>query len=242
MSLDLERSSSEWVNIGNNLLTTQNVPGVTICGWAIPESTSSFGSAHSFIASSIGTSTTSSRVLIFQSVASPSLWSCGGRRLDTDGFSALFDNAVSVANLVHVGAVFDFANSSLVFYENGVSVASSSPGWGGNTSNTAGQRTALGANDDGGSEYYDGRIQDLRMYNRALSAGEMGTIYAARGHDNLLYGLIHRWKLMELSPGTSASLANSIRDACIGERHGSPNNTPTYREALVSVRRRRRAA
>ncbi len=47
-------------------------------------------------------------------------------------------------------------------------------------------------------EYFNGLLEDMRIYNRVLSAAEIATIYAQRGSDNILYGLLNRWVMNEL--------------------------------------------
>jgi hypothetical protein len=40
-----------------------------------------------------------------------------------------------------------------------------------------------------------GILEDVRMYNRVLSAGEIKTLYACHGTDGIISGLLHRWIL-----------------------------------------------
>jgi hypothetical protein len=42
---------------------------------------------------------------------------------------------------------------------------------------TAGMQTVIGAVDDGTWQNFDGEIDDVRIYDRALSPAEIGTLY-----------------------------------------------------------------
>jgi len=57
----------------------------------------------------------------------------------------------------------------------------------------------------GGDEFFDGAIADVRVYSRELSIEEIQTIYEARGKDSVVDSLEGRWKLNDLSIGTSMS-------------------------------------
>jgi hypothetical protein len=84
---------------------------------------------------------------------------------------------------------------------------------------------------------FDGIIDDVRIYNRNLSAAEMATIFAARGHDAIVDGLVSRWLMNEKAPGATASGASSIKDIGPGGNHGSPVGTVTYAESQLSIMR-----
>lgn len=45
----------------------------------------------------------------------------------------------------------------------------------------------------GASETNNGRVFDMRWYNRALSQPEIETIFNLRGRDNIVFGMIGRW-------------------------------------------------
>lgn len=53
------------------------------------------------------------------------------------------------------------------------------------------------------SNFFTGKLEDIRIYNRVLSLAEVQTIHALRGVDNITYGLLHRWPLNELPIGSS---------------------------------------
>jgi hypothetical protein len=92
------------------------------------------------------------------------------------------------------------------------------------------------------AEHFDGILEDVRIYNRVLSANEALTIYAAQGSDGIVDGLVHRWIMNEGASGTTVSGASSVRDIVdASQLHGTPTGTPVYREDF-RTRWRRRAA
>jgi len=65
-------------------------------------------------------------------------------------------------------------------------------------------------------------LADQRIYNRALSAGEILTMYACKGHDRNLNGLVARYLSNEKASGTNAGvLANAIKDVSYFQNHAS---------------------
>jgi hypothetical protein len=103
-------------------------------------------------------------------------------------------------------------------------------------------------------DFFDGQVQDLRVYNRELSVPELQAIYMSRGKDGIVRGLQGRWPFTDgaigSSPastfvsdeednvGSAASIALSIPTnsdgdlllACIcpgGDASGTPANVTT---------------
>jgi len=85
---------------------------------------------------------------------------------------------------------------------------------------------------------HHGLIEDARVYKRSLPFSEIETIYAARGSDNIVYGIESRWRLGEGAPGVVVpATAGTIKDL-IGNHHGTQSGDPTFAEGYC---RRRRA-
>ena len=82
----------------------------------------------------------------------------------------------------------------------------------------SGQTMTIGLDTAGGA-YFNGKLDDVRVYNRALSAGEIADIYNM-GIPNINSGLIGWWKLDEAS-GTSA--ADSSGNAITGTLVNTPS-------------------
>lgn len=81
-------------------------------------------------------------------------------------------------------------------------------------------------------------ISDLRFYDRVLPLAEVQTIYAGRGVDPILDGLIHRFLFDEAAPGVALSGAGAILNEVDGGFTMTPTNTPTAAESpLAQIRR-----
>ena len=88
-----------------------------------------------------------------------------------------------------------------------------------------------------GDEYYDGFIEDMRIYNRVLSANEIATIYGCNGLDVIVHGLLHRWIMSEGPIDVAASGAGLIKDLAIGQLNMTPNNSPIYSGTQMKYKR-----
>jgi len=87
------------------------------------------------------------------------------------------------------------------------------------------------------ARYFHGLIDDARVYNRALSANEIKTIYYCAGTDAIVQGLVHRSLLNEKNDGATASGAGTVKELSTYLDHGTASNTPTYRNTVLKTRR-----
>ena len=93
-------------------------------------------------------------------------------RAEGAGLITASGNTILNANqLYHVVGTYDGNNTR--FYLNGVEDATPASGSGNMTNNSA--NLEIGRRDDG--YYFPGKIDDVRIYNRALSAADIQTIY-----------------------------------------------------------------
>lgn len=237
MALDFEDINEQSIQLGTALVSLQNVAGATLMCWAIPEVTAIEQFLMRF---SINGSATNSRAHI--SRLANDAWRAGGRRTDLDLFSSA-DSAANTAltgTLYHVCARLDYVNGTLQLFINGVLVTNTNVLlWNGNSSNTTSAAASLGEANNG-ANFYDGIMDDARVYNRALSAQEIQNIYYSRGKDSNVLGLVHRWTFREDSSGDAATGAGSTKDKGTGVLNGTPSNSPVFTGCLVSHRRRRR--
>lgn len=81
--------------------------------------------------------------------------------------------------------------------------------------------------------YFDGIIEDVRFYNRLLSAEEIETIYACNGTDGIRYGLRNRWMMNEGAPGVAVT--SSIDE--VGTLDLTVSGTPAYDYEEITARR-----
>jgi hypothetical protein len=89
----------------------------------------------------------------------------------------------------------------------------------------------------GGGGAYDGMLDDVRIYDRAMSAAEIATVYASRGNDGILHGLVARYLMREASVGTAATVAGSVKDLTKNSLHLNPSASPVYAESRLMTRR-----
>ncbi len=157
-------------------------------------------------------------------------------RLKTGGtVTTHFENTSTLhtGQLYHIGVVY--TGSNIIFYRDGQQTGSSSKG--GIIDTDASVETWIGDNPGTHRKEFDGEISDVRLYERALSAEEMQTIYALKGKDGIYRGLKHRWTLDESGEGVLATGADTVRDH-IGNQAGTPNSSPTYRGNEITPYRR----
>ena len=99
---------------------------------------------------------------------------------------------LNVGQWYHVAMVYDRSSltNDTIFYIDGVAatVTENSAPTGSNTSDGSAD-LLIGA--DGGGNNFDGAMDDIRIYNRALSAAEIGELYAGCEEGHLIYNEDH---------------------------------------------------
>lgn len=149
------------------------------------------------------------------------------------------DNTTIVRNTwYHVAITYDRTNvaNDPIIYRNGTSinvVESNAPV--GTADDNSGNSMYIGKKEDS-TLYFDGTLDDIRIYDRLLSAEEILTIYTARATDNIVYGLVGRWMPNELAPG--ATVLSVIDLSPTGVSPGTPENAPVYAEGILGSRHR----
>lgn len=119
-----------------------------------------------------------------------------------DQESVSSNTTIALDTWFHVG--MDFNDIDINFYLNGVIDASSNqPG----TLFASTLDIGIGGDGDGGGEP-DMSIEDARYYDRLLSAAEWQTIFASRGKDGIIFGLVAEWQLNDASFGSLVTAQN----------------------------------
>ncbi|MBT8037804.1 MAG: cadherin-like domain-containing protein [Verrucomicrobiae bacterium] len=159
--------ASTSVNAGNI-----NIPGneVTLACWFYADD---FGTPDGRLISKASGSGTADHIFMLSTVDS------GGQnkiraRLKTEGVTPatyIADDSISAGAWYHAAVVYD--GETLTFYINGS--ASGSSGLTGNVM-TSSDNVAIGSQ-PGGGNHFDGKIDDVRIYKRALSPAEISEIY-----------------------------------------------------------------
>jgi hypothetical protein len=80
-----------------------------------------------------------------------------------------------------------------------------------------------------------GRLEDIRMYNRALSQAEVETIYNCRGHDGIVDSLAFRCPLNSTPVGQSEYVVKDISEP---PNDGTAWNGPKGYESYLSFRKK----
>jgi len=88
-------------------------------------------------------------------------------------------------------------------------------------SSTVGTAITIGSNTTTDTtQFCRAIVADMRIYNRALSANEMNAVFACRGHDGILSGLVGRWPLNE-GVDTLSATTNVFYDVSDYKNNGS---------------------
>lgn len=154
------------VSLSSNPIADVSVPS-SVCAWAkTSDLTVAPGGAHQTI---LNLSTDSNNGLRLGSITSTGAlfvsYLVGGTDYGVQSTGQVFQNG----NWMHVCYVWDGA--SVTLYANGTSLATVS------NSESIGFTNVIGARDDVGDGIWDGSIDEVRVYKRALSPAEVQRIY-----------------------------------------------------------------
>ena len=121
-------------------------------------------------------------------------------------------------------------NKSHYLYINGVLVNSNT-----NYQQTIAAVTSLQIGGNQWGEYLSGYMDDIRIYNRTLTANEILSIYSTKGNDLIVYGLISRW----LITGVAGASLSSITDSAYSKNSSTISNGSftTYNSYIDSFRK-----
>lgn len=85
------------------------------------------------------------------------------------------------------------------------------------------------------NHFFEGDMWDIGIWSRALSGDEIKILYESMGRDNILNGLVGRWRMNEKPDSVAASGASSIIDISKNGRHGSPVSSPDYIASAIRI-------
>ena len=146
------------------------------------------------------------------------------------GLNVEFAGVIPATTWTHVAITYDGNNGRL--YKAGVlqnTVAKGARAWLVNASNVN-----IGRCHFGGEAYWNGKLRDIRIYDRTLSADELIAIATMRGKLVTVPDK-HWWPLNEGAPGTNLAGAGAAKD-WTGQSHGTAANAPVYRESPIYIR------
>jgi hypothetical protein len=171
-----------WLRLAPRQPLLQNVSACTLSAWINPDKIPGDKDSLQILAISKGngdTPTLESRAML--SIASWGVVEAGGRSTDTEKIQTVkTTEKLKTGAWVHLAAVIDYAAGSVQIYVNGTlqptsgTVKFAAPA----TASTPSTNAAIGADDDGSRFSFQGRIADLRLYNRALSREDIAELAA----------------------------------------------------------------
>ncbi len=225
------RGSGQHVDLGTFDLSS-GLTELSIFTWVIFDS---FGVSDARMLSKATSSSESAHYFMLSSIYSGGKMIMRGR-LKTNGSTKTFFEsgstpALSLNTLHHVGYVYN--GSTVLFYRDGDPVSASSS-LSGTIDTSASTSVRIADNPGTHRKELDGTVEDTRIYERALSANEVKTIFSARGRDSVIYKLKYRWILNEDSCGQSAAGKDSIKDL-MGNANGTPSSNPVYQGSNLTI-------
>jgi hypothetical protein len=237
VALDFVPASSQRLNIGLDIPSLNAKAAGTMMCWVRPDVLATNSISEQSVGPPPGTSATSR---FFFNPQSTGAFQLGARDTDGGGSFVLTSAVALVAGVwSHVVAVVDIANDVQEVWVNGVLISSGAPAFTNPTfPATNSKNGCVAANDDGTGAFFDGLIEDFRLYDRRLSAAEIETIYACRGIDGIVHGLVQGWRMNEEADGVLAVAAGSMKDVSPASRNIDPINSPVFQPGTIRTRRR----
>ena len=186
MSVLFVASSGQWFSLPNNMGFTSNLPGFTAFAIVRPFSEPTAGTERRIFTASVNGGTGSRVTMTQRNDGSGPFLRAFSRRLDGDGGEQA-DSTPTGAGLLSanttysVAMVANWAGSQLIGYINGVQVALVTPSWGGNSSPTTADTSAIGARGGDGAQPWDGLIENLMWWPAALPAHAIQALHVNKG-------------------------------------------------------------
>lgn len=149
--------------------------------------------------------------------------------------SSLTDSTSTVGTGTRVHVAFTNLRSTTgLLYWNGVQENSNS----GSNTPTSPNTLAIGGR-NGSTDYTNGDLEDVRIYNRVLTAAEIKNIYLSNGRDGITPGLINQWARTSKGNGNDIS-TDSIYDETGSRQHLTKAGAGNiyYRGGYLNPRRR----
>ncbi|HVE39855.1 MAG TPA: LamG domain-containing protein [Planctomycetota bacterium] len=178
----LKLDGSAHVSLGTQLSTLQSVSAWTMAAWICPEKLSAEHNIILAFSKNNGTTPTQDSRGQLCLVGGGFLYA-GGRAADAAKDPQGVKTAEKVAKpgiWMHVAAVMDYS-SDVVLYVNGEPVATAPVKFNQKTTpNSPSTCAALGGEDDGSRWFFNGRLADVRVYNRTLTKEEIAELAAPR--------------------------------------------------------------
>ncbi len=232
--------TNDYVTLGNNTMGTDldGATQITFSAWIKPTAYPSSGSRRRFFAVSMGGGVTGLMLSLYNN--SGNLLEVGGRSYTSDSFQSVTETGPSINEWHFVTGVFDIPNDTIKIYIDGVLVKTGAVSFGSTTYQhaTSSYPDTL-SSFEGAQEYFQGSLDEMRIYERELSLSEIKTLYdqgqsdklnssvsQPQGTGRLDSSLVNYWKFDE-NTGTSTS------DSSVNALTGTLTNGPTWTSGIV---------
>jgi hypothetical protein len=180
------RIDGGYFNLGTNLTLAQSIPACTISAWIWADKVGAAENEQYVIFSvsryNNGAATPEGRVYL--SMLGGGVLTAGVRPQDKSATLHFVksEKILKSGAWLHVAGVIDLTSDSMSLYLNGTPQTTLGTVKFGlkSTPNTPSANGAIGADDDGKSQFFPGRLADVRIYNRALSKEEVAELAVPR--------------------------------------------------------------
>lgn len=222
------------INFGNPSLL-DNMNPLTVCAWINPINwgSSSFGRIITKEATTVGW------MFVINNNTQTETFGFQRYRTGTDAVIEAVDNSIDLNVWQHVALTYQ--DSGMALYLNGAAVSTQTYTVGSGSPNLDSSTNLYVANRSFTGRGFNGLIEDVRCYERYLSPGEIGGIYAARGHDGIWQNKVAHWRFNEGIPGNAVGeTAGSVKDITDNKLHGVSidDNLTDWAEGIIAPRGR----
>lgn len=235
MSLTFTRAFSTYASFPASAFLN-NVPGACICGW-VKHFTQPTGTEDRIL--SVGASDIADNSRASLGILDDDRVYVAARTQIADpGVIIPSTGTVPLNIMTFVAANFSFAGIAQVsFYINDAFIDTVAGDWTvGNMMGADSLASAIGASAGGLRFYMDGTLDDVRLYNRMLSANELQTIFGCKGSDAIYYGLRARYNMEEKESGFTSIGGELLRDYS-GNFSGTLTANCVYADSILKKRR-----
>ncbi len=173
---DFEAGDTGYFTIADASCPNLNITGaISMCAWIKLESLASY---QSIIGKWVASGNQRSYHLLIDGANKPYI------EVTTDGSTLVANtatNALSSGTWYHIGATLNQVSDQLQIYVNGAVGSASPTSFTNNIYNSTSGFT-IGADDAGGSNQFDGLIDEVIIWNTCLTAAEMAKVYNITGY------------------------------------------------------------
>ncbi len=176
--------TDQYLELGAGLSTISGVSGATAEAWVAPGILVNAG-----IALGISVNAATSSRLQFR-VSPELLPNAGARTADIGELLQLDGTAVTAGEWTHVVMAFDFAGDSITIYQNGVQAATTAGlGFADATPDTTSDISVIGVDEDTTTNFWLGRIDEVRVAAAPVSADWASAQYASMTDQLVSFGV-----------------------------------------------------